>query len=73
MRQVQERLCVHGAFGALKRIGHIEEQNDWVPSWAMDRNGCKRVSVPADLASVANAHFLHKGSKLIVWNLDVEA
>ena len=67
---------MHWAFGAFKRIRHIEEQNDWVPSWAMDRNGCKKVSVPADLASAVNARFLQKGSKLTVWkgrNLDVEA
>jgi hypothetical protein len=64
---------VHGAFGALKRIRHIEEQNDWVPSWAMDRNGCKKVSVPTDLASVAIVRFFHNGSKPIVWDLDVEA
>ena len=63
MRQVQERLCVHWAFGAFKRIRHIEEQNDWVPSWVMDRKEYKKVSVPTDLASVAKARFMHKGSK----------
>jgi hypothetical protein len=73
MRQVQERLCVHRAFGALKRIRHVEEQNDWDPDRAMDRNGCKKVSVPADLASVANARISDEGPKPIVWNQDVEA